>query len=219
MVEMRMGAPYGREEVERMTRCLSGFGRQMGRGMGYGRMGRGFPLHRGGLGREMGREMSYYGMNGEEYGMGEAMNGLAGYGAGDFTSYGMGYGAEGMDEGFDRGAGYGGRRLMQNEEAQPVEERLFAEAFTGGDEARKQVNKLMDCFPALKAEEIPQTVWQRVRQGQDLALAYCMWRMEQLETMLAQRYKNAAMSAGSMTSMGNPCSAGTLAGYWDAYEI
>lgn len=86
--------------------------------------------------------------------------------------------------------------------------------------AQKEIGEFVTLFPQVKPEDIPQGVWQQVRAGKNLALSYCMDRMEALERELAalkNKKRGEALSTGSVSSAGSePESA--LAAYWDAYE-
>lgn len=88
-----------------------------------------------------------------------------------------------------------------------------------GKRAREEIAKLMDRFPQLRAEDVPEEVWERARMGGELTVEYCLWRMAQLEEMLARRERNFALSTGSMSSMDEPLEGVTLAAFWDAYEV
>lgn len=87
-----------------------------------------------------------------------------------------------------------------------------------GRKAREEIAKLVDCFPELRASEVPEEVWLQARQGRDLTLSFCLWRIRQLEEMLLCRQRSRMMSTGSMNTMGEGAG-GTLAAFWDAYRV
>lgn len=87
-----------------------------------------------------------------------------------------------------------------------------------GRKAQEEIAKLMGYFPDLKAEDVPAEVWKKARLGMDLTLAYCLFRITLLEEMLLHRRKSEELSTGSMSSMGGS-QGGTLAAFWDAYEV
>lgn len=140
---------------------------------------------------------------GRNYGYGPGYGDHAGCGQGQGSDYGAGYGfGHGYDSGYGQGHGYGER-----------------EAYAGveGAWAREEICRLMEYFPRLRAEEVPREAWAMARRGEDLTLSYCLCRMGQLEEMLKRRNRSEMMSTGSVSSMGS--GEGTLAAFWDAYEV
>ncbi len=87
-----------------------------------------------------------------------------------------------------------------------------------GRDIRGEIAQFMEVFPQVKPGEVPQAVWQEVRQGKTLALAYALYRMEQAEESL-RKAQGRRLSAGSVHSAGNGGVDGTVAAFWDAYEI
>ena len=85
--------------------------------------------------------------------------------------------------------------------------------------AREEIEQFVALFPEVKESQVPQEVWQAVRAGENLSLAYAMWRMKALENALMRRNRNAELSAGSVSSAGSATLGGTVASFWDAYEV
>ncbi len=80
-----------------------------------------------------------------------------------------------------------------------------------------EIAELVELFPQAKPEELPQAVWQEVQKGRNLALAYCLWRLQELEAEL-RKLRSKRLAAGSVHTAGES-GAGTLAAFWDAYEL
>lgn len=85
--------------------------------------------------------------------------------------------------------------------------------------AREEIGQFAALFPGVGPEQVPQEVWQAVREGQSLALAYALYRLKTLEDALTRRERNAKLSAGSVSSAGSATLGGTVASFWDAYEV
>lgn len=85
--------------------------------------------------------------------------------------------------------------------------------------AREEIGQFAALFPGVGPEQVPQEVWQAVREGQNLALAYALYRLKTLEDALARRERNAKLSTGSVSSAGSATLGGTVASFWDAYEV
>lgn len=85
--------------------------------------------------------------------------------------------------------------------------------------AREEIGQFAALFPGVGPEQVPEEVWQEVRQGQSLAMAYALHRIKTLEDALARRERNAKLSAGSASSAGSGTLGGTVASFWDAYEV
>ncbi len=85
--------------------------------------------------------------------------------------------------------------------------------------ARVEIGQFAALFPGVGAEQVPQEVWQEVRDGQNLALAYALYRIKTLEDALERRERSAKLSAGSVSSAGSTTLGGTVASFWDAYEV
>ena len=88
-----------------------------------------------------------------------------------------------------------------------------------GQRAREEIDRFTEIFPGVGPEQVPEEVWQEVRQGQSLAMAYALHRIKTLEDALARRERNAKLSAGSASSAGSGTLGGTVASFWDAYEV
>lgn len=90
-------------------------------------------------------------------------------------------------------------------------------------EARRRVNEeigqFVALFPGVMPQQVPQTVWQQVHDGQNLALAYALYKIEALESTLARKERSAQLSTGSVSSAGSTTLGGTVASFWDAYQI
>lgn len=85
---------------------------------------------------------------------------------------------------------------------------------------REEIAQFAALFPQVKPEDIPEGVWRQAKEGKSLALAYAMDALERLEReveLLRARSRGAALSPGSVRTAGS--SAGTLASFWDAYEM
>lgn len=88
-----------------------------------------------------------------------------------------------------------------------------------GRRAQEEIAQFAALFPQVKGEEVPREVWQAVKEGQPLALAYSLWRIRVLEEERARRERGERLSPGSVSSAGSGGNAGTLAAYWDAYQM
>lgn len=85
--------------------------------------------------------------------------------------------------------------------------------------AREEIGQFAALFPGVGPRQVPEEVWQEVHRGENLALAYALWRIKTLEAALRQRENNARLSAGSVSSAGSTTPGGTVAAFWDAYEM
>lgn len=85
--------------------------------------------------------------------------------------------------------------------------------------AREEIGQFVALFPGVGPRQVPEEVWQEVHRGENLALAYALWRVKTLEAALRQRENNARLSAGSVSSAGSTTPGGTVAAFWDAYEM
>lgn len=103
-----------------------------------------------------------------------------------------------------------------------------AEAQKPAEEKPSPVDEFLHRFPNVKAEEIPESVWEEVRQTGDLVGAYVKHMESQkadeiqklkdeIET-LKQNQKNKERSAGSSRSSGNKSGKSTIAELWDNGE-
>lgn len=103
-----------------------------------------------------------------------------------------------------------------------------AEAQKPAGEKPSPVDEFLHRFPNVKAEEIPESVWEEVRQTGDLVGAYVKHMESQkadeiqklkdeIET-LKQNQKNKERSAGSSRSSGNKSGKSTIAELWDNGE-
>lgn len=85
---------------------------------------------------------------------------------------------------------------------------------------REEIAQFATLFPQVKPEDIPEGVWRAAKEGKSLALAYAMDRLERLEReveLLRSKARGAALSPGSVSSAG--ATHGTLASFWDAYQM
>lgn len=105
------------------------------------------------------------------------------------------------------------------ETASGVVDPAQAQRQEAGRRAREEIGQFGALFPGVGPEQVPQEVWQEVREGQSLALAYALHRIKTLEDALARRERNAKLSAGSVSSAGSATLGGTVASFWDAYEV
>lgn len=88
------------------------------------------------------------------------------------------------------------------------------------ERVREEIAQFAALFPQVKPEDIPEGVWQEAKAGKSLSLAYAMDRLERLEReveLLRSRARGAALSPGSVRTAG--AAGGTLASFWDAYEM
>lgn len=88
--------------------------------------------------------------------------------------------------------------------------------------AREEIGQFAALFPGVGPGQVPEEVWKEVRAGQSLALAYALYRIKALESVLAEaerRSRSAQLSAGSVSSAGSTTLGGTVASFWDAYEL
>lgn len=85
--------------------------------------------------------------------------------------------------------------------------------------ARVEIGQFAALFPGVGPEQVPEEVWQEVRGGQTLALAYALHRVKTLEAALERRERSAKLSAGSVSSAGSTALGGTVASFWDAYQV
>lgn len=96
---------------------------------------------------------------------------------------------------------------------------LREERWASQRRAREEIGQFAALFPGVGPEQVPEEVWQEVRQGQSLAMAYALHRIKTLEDALARRERNAKLSAGSASSAGSGTLGGMVASFWDAYEV
>lgn len=88
------------------------------------------------------------------------------------------------------------------------------------ERVREEIAQFAALFPQVKPEDIPESVWQAAKAGENLALAYARDRLERLEReveLLRARERGAALATGSVSSAGT--GHGTVASFWDAYEM
>lgn len=114
--------------------------------------------------------------------------------------------------------------LVQGQNAAPtaaeqVDDPLLAQRQEAQQRAREEIGQFAALFPGVGPQEVPQEVWQEVRRGQSLAMAYALWRIRTLEDSLERRERSARRSAGSVSSAGSATLGGTVASFWDAYEV
>lgn len=58
------------------------------------------------------------------------------------------------------------------------------------DKLKEDINELLELFPKLKAEAVPEEVWDRVREGDSLCAAYCLWVVKKAKEQLHIRDVN-----------------------------
>lgn len=104
-------------------------------------------------------------------------------------------------------------------EAGEAAETLQAERQETRRRAREEIGQFAALFPGVGPEQVPEEVWREVRQGQSLAMAYALHRIKVLEDSLERRERSAKRSAGSVSSAGSATLGGTVASFWDAYEM
>lgn len=88
-------------------------------------------------------------------------------------------------------------RSGQEQELQTAPEELEALQSSGDEPAgdlqekmKQDVSQLLSLFPKLKAEAIPQQVWERVQQGDSLCAAYCLWLVTRVKEQVHIRAVN-----------------------------
>ncbi len=86
-----------------------------------------------------------------------------------------------------------------------------------GRQVETEIAELIELFPQAKPEELPQAVWQEVQKGRGLPLAYCLWKIGELEKEL-RKLRSKRLTAGSVHTAGES-GEGTLAAFWDAYQL
>lgn len=105
------------------------------------------------------------------------------------------------------------------QDVQADSQKLREERWESQRRAREEIGQFAALFPGVGPEQVPEEVWQEVRRGQSLAMAYALHRIKALEDTLAHRERNAKLSAGSASSAGSGTLGGTVASFWDAYEV
>ncbi len=85
------------------------------------------------------------------------------------------------------------------------------------DGRQAEIVELIQLFPQAKPEELPQEVWQEVQKGRSLPLAYCLWKLQETEKEL-RKLRSKRLAAGSVHTAGQS-GEGTLASFWDAYQL
>ena len=93
---------------------------------------------------------------------------------------------------------------------------------TQGNEA---VQRFVERYPNVKAEEIPESVWAKVREGGDLSAEYAKYESSQKDSKIAeleaqiktlkQNAKNEQRSAGSSSSSGKTGAKSMIASLWE----
>ncbi len=86
-----------------------------------------------------------------------------------------------------------------------------------GRQAQEEIAEFIQLFPQVKPEELPQEVWQEVQKGRSLALAYCLMKLQEAEKEL-RKLCSKRLAAGSVHTAGES-GEGTLAAFWDAYQM
>ena len=61
-------------------------------------------------------------------------------------------------------------------EAVPEKQEAASEEAMGAEQKlKKDIAELLELFPKLKADAVPEEVWERVSEGDSLCAAYCLW--------------------------------------------
>lgn len=124
-----------------------------------------------------------------------------------------------MEQEMEKGYGPEGQEVKEeNAQSQAVNQAQTAQ-LENQRRARVEIGQFAALFPGVGPEQVPQEVWQEVRAGQTLALAYALYRIKTLEDALERRERSAKLSAGSVSSAGSTSLGGTVASFWDAYEV
>lgn len=66
----------------------------------------------------------------------------------------------------------------EQEGASADKEAFSPEAMSREDKLKKDISELLELFPKLKADAVPEEVWERVSQGDSLCAAYCLWMVK-----------------------------------------
>ena len=120
-----------------------------------------------------------------------------------------------------------GRELSESEALRRViSERLGRAAAPKAPESReepapdnKALERLAKAFPEVKAEDIPKSIWDGVREGGDLTALFAMHQNQELRQRIAaleQNEKNRQRSTGSRQTAGNRGGKSTIEELWNA---
>lgn len=104
------------------------------------------------------------------------------------------------------------------EPAGEAETALPVQSEEAGQGRRQEVEEFLDVFPDVKAEDIPQEVWQRAAGGEGLVRAYALYENALLRSKLEalkQNGENRARSLGSMGSGQSGRGSKSVEEYWD----
>lgn len=112
---------------------------------------------------------------------------------------------------------------VQNQTPAPDKPAAPVDKAVQGNDA---VQKFVDLYPDVKAEDIPQSVWDEVKQTGDLAGAYAKYEASKKDSRIAaleaeintlkQNEKNAKRSAGSSNSSGKTNAKSMIQTLWEA---
>lgn len=108
---------------------------------------------------------------------------------------------------------------QQRSLGQAADEEVQPQGKAERQRATGEIGQFAALFPGVGPAQVPQEVWQEVRAGRSLALAYALYRIRELEEILARRERGARLSTGSVSSAGSGTLGGTVASFWDAYEV
>lgn len=101
----------------------------------------------------------------------------------------------------------------ETQKAEPAQE-------TPDDATQAQLKRFLETYPEVKAESIPQDVWQdSFAHGGDLTGAYARWENKQLKAQLAQMkqaQQNKTRSTGSRKTAGAAVSKDSFDEGWDS---
>lgn len=111
---------------------------------------------------------------------------------------------------------------VQNQNPAPAKPAAPADKAIQGNDA---VQKFVDQYPDVKAEDIPQSVWDEVKKTGDLAGAYAKYEASKKDSRIAaleaeintlkQNEKNAKRSAGSSSSSGKTNAKSMIQSLWE----
>ncbi len=66
----------------------------------------------------------------------------------------------------------------EQEAASEKEQTLSEGAMSQEQKLKKDIAELLELFPKLKADAVPEEVWERVSEGDSLCAAYCLWMVK-----------------------------------------
>jgi hypothetical protein len=113
------------------------------------------------------------------------------------------------------------RRLLKENEALKAvadsKSRVDKAAQEAAEKRQKDIQEFVDTRPDVKATDIPQEVWDTVKQGKSLLTAYTIWENKKLKIELEAAKKNAenkAKTAGSRATLGNQTKRDEIEALW-----